>query len=48
MSSGEATGRAADLFEAGAWLVAVVALTRCYYERENLWTGVVGGKSLTT
>lgn len=37
---------AINLFQAASWPIAVLALNWCYYERENLWIPVVGGKSL--
>lgn len=39
---------AVNLFQSGAWPIAVLALNWCYYERENLWIPVVGGKSLVS
>ena len=39
---------AINLFQAGAWPIAILALNWCYYERENLWIPVVGGKSLVS
>jgi hypothetical protein len=47
-SSEEPSPIAVNLFQAGAWPVAVLALNWCYYERENLWIPVVGGRSLVS
>jgi hypothetical protein len=37
-----------NLFQAGAWPIAILALNWCYYERENLWIPVVGGRPLVS
>jgi hypothetical protein len=47
-SSDESAPIVINLFQAGAWPIAVLALNWCYYERENLWIPVVGGRSLET
>ncbi|MBN1678130.1 MAG: hypothetical protein JW880_06285, partial [Candidatus Thermoplasmatota archaeon] len=47
-SSEESGPVALNLFQAGAWPIAILALNWCYYERENLWIPVVGGRSLVT
>ncbi len=44
--SEEAAPIVANLAQAGAFPIAVLALNWCYYERENLWIPVVGGQSL--
>jgi len=46
--SADASPIAINLFQAGAWPIAILALNWCYYERENLWIPVVGGKSLVS
>jgi len=55
IGSGVMQGRSEDsgsitvnLFQAGAWPIAILALNWCYYERENLWIPVVGGRSLVS
>jgi len=45
-SSEEAAPIAINLVQAGALPIAILALNWCYYERENLWIPVVGGRSL--
>jgi hypothetical protein len=45
-SSGDASGLSINLLQAGGWPIAIIALNWCYYERENLWIPVVGGRSL--
>jgi len=47
-SSDESAPIVINLFQAGAWPIAVLALNWCYYERENLWIPVVSGRSLET
>jgi hypothetical protein len=47
-SSDESAPIVINLFQAGAWPIAILALNWCYYERENLWIPVVGGRSLET
>ncbi len=46
--SEDSSPMAVNLFQAGAWPIAILALNWCYYERENLWIPVVGGKSLVS
>jgi len=48
VESEESGSISANLFQAGAWPIAILALNWCYYERENLWIPVVGGRSLVT
>ena len=45
-SEGDSSGLALNTVQAAAWPIAILALNWCYYERENLWIPVVGGRSL--
>lgn len=47
-SSDDSSPIAINLFQAGAWPIAILALNWCYYERGNLWIPVVGGRSLVS
>ncbi len=37
-----------NILQGATWPIAILAINWCYYERENLWIPVVGGRSLVT
>ncbi|OGS43142.1 MAG: hypothetical protein A3K76_01485 [Euryarchaeota archaeon RBG_13_57_23] len=47
-SSEEQTGMDYNTLQGATWPIAILAINWCYYERENLWIPVVGGRSLVT
>ena len=44
--SGDSSSYAINTFQGATWPIAILAINWCYYERENLWIPVVGGRSL--
>ena len=47
-SSDEPAGMDYNTLQGATWPIAILAINWCYYERENLWIPVVGGRSLVT
>ena len=48
-SSNDSTaGLGYTTMQGATWPIAILALNWCYYERENLWIPVVGGRSLVS
>jgi hypothetical protein len=45
---GDDSGLTINTLQGATWPIAILALNWCYYERENLWIPVIGGRSLVS